>query len=66
MGFNKRYINYQNTIIALQSNTLKDYYGKSDAFIFDDENSEKVYNLFVKGKTTDEILKLLNNEKILD
>lgn len=66
MGFNKRYINYQNTIIALQSNTLKDYYGKSDAFIFDDENSEKVYSLFVKGKTTDEILKLLNNEKILD
>jgi hypothetical protein len=66
MGFNKRYINYQNTIIALQSNTLKDYYGKSDAFIFDDERSEKVYNLFVEGKTTDEILKLLNSEKILD
>jgi hypothetical protein len=66
MGFNKRYINYQNTIIALQSNTLKDYYGKSDAFIFDDERSEKVYNLFVEGKTTYEILKLLNSEKILD
>jgi hypothetical protein len=66
MGFNKRYINYQNTIIALQSNTLKDYYGKSDAFIFDDERSEKVYNLFVEGKTTDEILKLLDSEKILD
>jgi hypothetical protein len=66
MGFNKRYINYQNTIIALQSNTLKDYYGKSDAFIFDDERSEKVYNLFVEGKTTDEILKLLNSGKILD
>ena len=66
MGFNKRYINYQNTIIALQSNTLKDYYGKSDAFIFDDERSEKVYNLFVEGKTTDEILKLLDSGKILD
>jgi len=66
MGFNKRYINYQNTITALQSNKLKDYYGKSDAFIFDDERSAKVYNLFVEGKTTDEILKLLNSEKILD
>jgi hypothetical protein len=64
MGFNKRYINYQNTIIALQSNTLKDYYGKSDAFIFDDERSEKVYNLFVEGKTTDDILKFLNNEEV--
>jgi hypothetical protein len=60
MGFNKRYINYQNTIIALQSNTLKDYYGKSDAFIFDDERSEKVYNLFVEGKTDEEIIKLIN------
>jgi|688.fasta_scaffold47314_3 hypothetical protein len=64
MGFNKRYINYQSTIIALQSNTLKDYYGKSDAFIFDDERSEKVYNLFVEGKTTDDILKFLNNEEV--
>jgi hypothetical protein len=60
MGFNKRYINYQSTIIALQSNTLKDYYGKSDAFIFDDERSEKVYNLFVEGKTDEEIIKLIN------
>ena len=60
MGFNKRYISYQNTLIALQSNTLKDYYGKSDAFIFDDERSEKVYNLFIEGKTTEEIIKFLN------
>jgi hypothetical protein len=66
MGFNKRYINYQNTLIALQSNTLKDYYGKSDAFIFNDEKSAKVYDLFVEGKTTDEILKRLHDKKDLD
>jgi len=60
MGFNKRYINYQYTLIALQSNTLKDYYGKSDAFIFNDEKSAKVYDLFVEGKTTEEIIKLIN------
>ena len=46
--------------MALQSNKLKDYYGKSDAFIFDDERSEKVYNLFVEGKTDEEIIKLIN------
>ena len=60
MGFNKRYINYQNTLIALQSNKLKDYYGKSDALIINEEKSEKVYDLFVEGKTTEEIIKLIN------
>jgi hypothetical protein len=59
MGFNKRYINYQNTLIALQSNKLKEYYGKSDALIFDDYISEKVYNLFIKDKTEKEIMKLI-------
>jgi hypothetical protein len=60
MGFNKRYINYQNTIIALQSNTLKDYYGNSDALIFEDSISEKVYNLFIQNKPEKEIIKLIN------
>jgi hypothetical protein len=59
MGFNKRYINYQNTLIALQSNKLKEYYGKSDALIFDDYISEKVYNLFIEDKTEKEIMKLI-------
>jgi hypothetical protein len=59
MGFNKRYIDYQNTLIALQSNKLKEYYGKSDALIFDDYISEKVYNLFIKNKTEKEIMKLI-------
>ena len=59
MGFNKRYIDYQNTLIALQSNKLKEYYGKSDALIFDDYISEKVYNLFIEDKTEKEIMKLI-------
>lgn len=60
MGFNKKYIDYQNTINALQSNRLKEYYGKTDAFIFQDYESEKIYNLFVEGKTDEEIIKLIN------
>jgi hypothetical protein len=60
MGFNKRYINYQNTLIALQSNKLKEYYGNADVIICDDYISEKVYNLFVEGKTEEEIIKLIN------
>jgi hypothetical protein len=60
MGFNKRYINYQNTLIALQSKKLKEYYGNTDAFIFDDEMSLKVHGLFIEGKTEEEIIKLIN------
>ncbi len=60
MGFNKRYINYQNTLNALKSNKLKEYYGNADAFIFDDNISEKVYSLFIEGKTEEEIIKLIN------
>jgi hypothetical protein len=67
MGFNKRYINYQNTLTALKSNKLKDYYGKSDTFIFEDNQSEQVYSMFVEGKTDGEIIKLIKinpeNEK---
>ena len=66
MGFNKRYINYQNTLIALQSNKLKEYYGNADAFIFNDNISEKVHSLFIEGKKTDEILKFLNNEEVFN
>jgi hypothetical protein len=60
MGFNKRYINYQNTLIALQSKKLKEYYGNTEAFIFNDNVSEKVYSLFIEGKTEEEIIKLID------
>ena len=60
MGFFKRYVNFENTLTALKSGKLKEYYGKADIFIFDDRESEQVHTLFVDGKTEKEILKLLN------
>ena len=63
MGLNKRYINYENTLIALQENKLNEYYGKTELFIFEDKISEYVYELHAKGETTDEILKKLGNEE---
>ena len=60
MGFNKRYVNYQNSLVALESKKLKELYGKTDAFLFQDYESEKVYKLFVEGKTEEEIIKLMN------
>jgi hypothetical protein len=64
MSFNKRYINYTNTLSALQSDTLSSYYGKADAFIFQDTKSVEVYELYTKGKTPKEILNILENQKI--
>ena len=63
MGLNKRYINYENTLIVLQENKLNEYYGKTELFIFEDNICEYVYELHAKGETPDEILKKLGNEE---
>jgi hypothetical protein len=62
MGFNKRYINYDNTLSALKLGRLSEYYGKTDAFVFEDSESIEVYELFVEGKTNSEILTILNDK----
>ena len=60
MGFNKRYVCQKYSIDALQANNLKMYYGKSDALIFEDELSSKIYELHKQGKTDSEILSTIN------
>jgi hypothetical protein len=62
MSFNKRYIDYNITLFALQTDTLKSYYGNTDALIFEDSESDEVYELFVDGRNNDEILTILNNK----
>jgi hypothetical protein len=61
MGFNKRYVNYKNTLNALNNRGLKEYYGKSDALIFEDSKSSYVYELFMGKKTEEEILLTIKN-----
>jgi hypothetical protein len=56
MGFNKRTINLKYCIYALENNNLKGYYGKSDALLFEDNISLRIYDLFCEGKTDKEIL----------
>lgn len=63
MGFNKRYVNYQSTLRALQSGRLKEYYGNSDALIFQDDESLMVNNLFDEGKSDEEILIILKQSE---
>jgi hypothetical protein len=60
MGFNRRYVNLEYCIKALENNNLRGYYGKSDMLIFEDDLSSKIYELFRKGKTDAEILLIIN------
>lgn len=60
MGFNKRYVDVEFSILALKKNNLKQYYGKSDCLIFEDDVSSKIYELFKEGKTDEEILSIIN------
>jgi hypothetical protein len=60
MSFNKKYVNYEKTLLALKSDTLVDFYNKTDTFIFEDSKSLKVYELFVEGKTSKQILNIIN------
>lgn len=59
MGFNKRYVDLKTSLVALENGGLKLYYGKSDALIFEDELSSKIYELFKEGKTDSEILTII-------
>jgi len=63
MGFNKRFVS-ENTIKEYleEKKPLKKLFS-SDAFIFMDEVSSKVFDLYNKGLTDKEIEKILKKEK---
>jgi hypothetical protein len=60
VGFNKRYITKQSSLTALNNNGLKVYYGRVDVMIFEDDLSEIIYDLYLSGKTEQEILNIIN------
>jgi hypothetical protein len=60
VGFNKRYITKQSSLTALNDNGLKLYYGRADMMIFEDDLSEIIYDLYLSGKTKQEILNIIN------
>lgn len=60
MGFNKRYVNAERTVNALMHSSLRDYYGKSDMLVFEDDLSSRIYSLYKEGKTESEILSIIN------
>ena len=60
MGFNKRYITKQSSLTALNDNRLNLYYGRADMMVFEDDLSEIIYDLYLSGKTEQEILNIIN------
>jgi hypothetical protein len=62
MGFNKRWVNLEWCINALKEGKLKEYYGKSDMLVFEDDTSSIIYDLYVQGKTDEEILIIINKK----
>lgn len=62
MGFNKRWVNLDSCIRALKEGKLKDYYGKSDMLVFQENTSSLIYDLHIQGKTDEEILTIINKQ----
>jgi hypothetical protein len=60
MGFNKRQINFDGSAYHLKNNSLKEYYGSSDALDFQDEDSFIIYKSFVNGETKEKIFEIIN------
>jgi hypothetical protein len=61
VGFNKRHINYERSVLALEKNKLEEYYGNSDALFFMDKASHEIYKLHCEGKSDKEILEIIEH-----
>jgi DNA-binding NarL/FixJ family response regulator len=55
MGFNRRFLDKEKCFHFLQTSSLLQLYGKSDMLIFEDTESEDIYEMFKQGKTDKEI-----------
>ena len=64
MGFNKRYVTKKTTLKHLKSDTLTQLYDKVDLFIFLDEFSVKVKELYFNGLSNQEII--VNIEELIE
>jgi hypothetical protein len=60
MGFNKRILKKDNIINNIDNLSR---YLFADAIIINDDFSREVYKMYCEGKTEDEIIKYINNNK---
>lgn len=64
MGFNKRFIKFENILYRLENNEPLSNYFSADALFLTDEKSKKIYDLHSKGVADSEILKIINNGEL--
>lgn len=62
MGFNKKNINLKLTLETLESKGLKELYGNADAITFEDVDSSNIHQLFLEGKTDEQIISIINEK----
>lgn len=63
MGFNKRYINMESLRSFVKNGDKLSQIFNSDALIFEDNKSHKIYKLFRKGEKNKKLKKLILNGK---
>ena len=63
MGFNKRMIDKNHILSAVNNNTPLKKLFNADAIIFLDKYSSEVYELFTQGMDDKDIFKTLENQK---
>lgn len=56
MSFNKRWVSLDQCVSALKEGRLKQYYGKSEMLLFENDTCSLIYKLHIQGKTDKEIL----------
>jgi hypothetical protein len=62
VGFNKKNINLKLTLETLESKGLKELYGNADAITFEDVDSSNIHQLFLEGKTDEQIISIINEK----
>ena len=64
MGFNKRFIKFENILYRLKNNEPLTNYFSADVLFLTDEKSKKIYDLHNNGMEDSEILKIINNGEL--
>lgn len=59
MSFNKRWVTLDQCVSALKEGKLKEYYGKSEMLVFDNNICSTIYHMYIQGKPDSEILDLV-------
>jgi hypothetical protein len=63
MSFNKRWVRLDQCIQALKEGKLREYFGKSDMLLFDNNTCSTIYHMYIQGKPDSEILDLVEKNQ---